>query len=187
MCLSILYIEPFENWLLYFVSTKTHSTILLTPNLTLSFSSLLMWFHIKYSLFCSPRHYFMLKLTLFRTIDPSQFRWRSVICPLVSIIPFTSRLDDDSNEEGDLSTGTAKRSRQTVYSGHVKTGDEPSIHVGKCSACGLDTPPLFTCLKCRRLFHENCDSFRIDQDSTGICCACLTTVFLSQYLNIRSF
>lgn len=140
MCLSILYIEPFENWLLYFVSTKTHSTILLTPNLTLSFSSLLMWFHIKYSLFCSPRHYFMLKLTLFRTIDPSQFRWRSVICPLVSIIPFTSRLDDDSNEEGDLSTGTAKRSRQTVYSGHVKTGDEPSIHVGKCSACGLDTP-----------------------------------------------
>ena len=134
----------------------------------------------------------LLSTTLFHAKINTFQNYRSITIPmtkrhLVSIIPFTSRLDDDSNEEGDLSTGTAKRSRQTVYSGHVKTGDEPSIHVGKCSACGLDTPPLFTCLKCRRLFHENCDSFRIDQDSTGICCACLTTVFLSQYLNIRSF
>ena len=98
---------------------------------------------------------------------------------MVHTILFILSLDGDSNDEGDLSISTAKRSRQTVYSGHIRTmGDESNLQVGKCSICGLDTPPLFTCLKCRQFFHENCDSFRTDQDNTGICGACLTTVFL---------
>ena len=46
----------------------------------------------------------------------------------------------------------------------------------KCSVCGLESSPGYSCVKCHRIFHEHCDSFRKDDANTGICGSCLTAV-----------
>ena len=50
----------------------------------------------------------------------------------------------------------------------------------KCSICGLESSPGYSCVKCHRIFHEHCDSFRTAENSTGICGSCLTAVSIPQ-------
>ena len=76
-----------------------------------------------------------------------------------------------------LSSGNSKRPKYA--NGILSTeamNEEYCISQGKCSSCNTIGSPIYSCLKCDKLFHEHCDNFRIDRDSTGICGSCLISV-----------
>lgn len=83
---------------------------------------------------------------------------------------------------GSLSLSSANSKRTRYTNGVVDCSlDDYSALQGKCSVCGGTGSPTYTCLKCRKLFHEQCDSFRVDRDNTGICGKCLTSVNHSDF------
>lgn len=89
-------------------------------------------------------------------------------------------VDDDSDDGLDgrsLSSTSTKRSRYLSGNGGADNlNDEYVASQGKCSVCGVDSPPTYYCIKCRMLFHAHCDNFRIENGTTGICGSCLTSV-----------
>lgn len=91
-----------------------------------------------------------------------------------------SLLEDDSDDGAGNSSNTSTNSKRQRFSGTVVSGesgnDDFAITQGKCSSCNTTGGLLYTCLKCNKLFHEQCDSFRVDRDALGICGGCLTSV-----------
>ena len=89
-------------------------------------------------------------------------------------------IDDDSDDGMDgrsLSSTSTKRSRYlSGNSASDNFNDEYIVSQGKCSVCGLDSPPTYCCIKCHKAFHEHCDNFRIENETTGICGSCLISV-----------
>lgn len=64
-------------------------------------------------------------------------------------------------------------------------GFDSSVSMRKCCICGSMTAPTYTCVKCRRLFHENCNSFRVDEDGLGLCGGCLTSVRVFVWTDVQ--
>jgi len=85
-----------------------------------------------------------------------------------------------------LSSGNSKRPKYA--NGILSTeamNEEYCISQGKCSSCNTIGSPIYSCLKCDKLFHEHCDNFRIDRDSTGICGSCLISVIIMNFRLIK--
>ena len=93
---------------------------------------------------------------------------------------FPNLLDDESDiEMGSMSLSSSNSKRARYTNGGVDCNlDEYGVLQGKCSVCGSSGSPTYTCYKCRKLFHEQCDNFRVDKDNAGICGKCLTSVII---------